>query len=267
MYNELFYFSIFIYFVFGACLGSFSNVVILRLPQNKSVIKPPSHCPNCKTAIRWYDNIPLFSWLFLRGHCRNCKVAISWRYFFVELLMAALFVAVFLRFHDENVINWQIFEMLLFVFGLVTVSMIDFDHMILPDVFTLSGILIGLFGSLLSHERSFWDSFAGVLFGGGFFWSIAYLYYVWRKDEGIGGGDIKLAAWIGAILGWQSIPFVILSSSVIGSLVGLTLAIKTKGGLKLKIPYGPYLALGAIIYLFSGTYKSWYVLQFFPWLE
>ncbi|MDZ4662504.1 MAG: prepilin peptidase [Pseudomonadota bacterium] len=248
-------------------MGSFANVVILRLPEGKSIATPRSQCPQCQSFIKWYDNIPVFSWFALKGLCRSCKSNISWRYPLVEFLMGVLFLAVYLRFSNFDLINWNVLEGLIFVFGLLTVSMIDFDHMILPDVFTLSGIVIGLLGSLFSIERTLLDSFLGVLFGGGFLWLIAYLYFVFKKEDGMGGGDIKLLAWIGAILGWQAIPFVILSSSLLGTIVGLALAIKTKGGLKTKIPFGPYLALGAVIFLLSGDFRNIYILQFFPWLE
>lgn len=255
------------YFVLGALFGSFANVIILRLPKGESIALPPSHCVQCKKKISWYDNIPIFSWFILCGKCRSCKAKFSIRYPTVEFLTAILFLLVYIKFNTGQAVNFQIIEYLIFVFCLVVVSMIDFDHMILPDVFTLSGIVIGLLGSLWSPDRTFLDSLIGVLVGGGFFWAIAYFYYVWRGEDGIGGGDIKLTAWIGAVLGWQSIAFVVLASSILGSIVGLVLVIKTKGGLKLKIPYGPYLALGAVLYLFVGTtYKSWYLLQFFPGL-
>lgn len=255
------------YFCFGAIFGSFANVVILRLPEGKSVISPRSQCPECQAKIVWQDNIPILSWLILKGKCRECRAPISWRYPLVEFLMGVLFFAVGTTLGGGEVFNFQVAEGLIFVFCLLTVSMIDFDHMILPDVFTLSGIVIGLLGSLFSQERTFLDSFLGVLFGGGFLWLIAYFYFVFRKEDGMGGGDIKLLAWIGAVLGWKAIPFVILSSSFFGMFVGLALAIKTKGGLKTRIPFGPYLALGAVIFLLSGDYRDFYILQFFPWLE
>jgi leader peptidase (prepilin peptidase) / N-methyltransferase len=252
------------YFIFGALMGSFGNVIILRLPKGESIIRPGSHCYSCKTPIRWYDNIPIFAWFILRGKCRKCHAHFSWRYPFVEFLTGLMFFLIYRHFSNGEIINFQVAEYTIFAWGLIVCSMIDFDHMILPDVFTLSGIVLGLAGSFFSPDRSVWEALGGVLFGGGIFWSIAYVYYVWRGEDGIGGGDIKLTAWIGAILGWQAIPFVVLSSSIVGSVIGLILVFKTKAGWKLKIPYGPYLALGAVLYLFSGEFRTTFLLTFFP---
>lgn len=250
--------SIFI-FVFGLLWGSFSNVVIVRYPGN--VIWPRSRCPKCEAQISWFDNIPVLSWLMLRGRCRKCSATISWRYPLVELLTAVIFLLVFRRYGYQ----WVTLEYLIFAWALVVVSFIDFDHMILPDVFTLSGIILGLAGGAINPERSFSDALLGVLVGGGFLWLIAYLYFVWRKEEGMGGGDIKLLAWIGAVMGWSSIPFVILAASLTGSLVGLLLALKLKSGLKSAIPFGPYLALAAILYLLGGDQIGhWYISLFLP---
>ena len=164
--------------------------------------------------------------------------------------------------------NWFLLEALWLVFGLLTVSMIDMDHYILPDVFTLSGIVIGLAGAWLNPERSFLEAFLGVLLGGGFLWAIAYFYFFFRKEEGMGGGDIKLLAWIGAVLGWKAIPFVIIVSSLVGTLGGALIALRQKKGMKTVIPFGPYLALGAVIYLFGGEHIAhWYLTLFIPGLE
>lgn len=246
-----------IFFVFGALLGSFANVVICRMPEGESVVYPGSFCRSCLTPIRWYHNIPIFSWFLLRGKCANCGAGYSFRYPFVELLMGLLFAVTFWA----TGFSWSLIEYIYLVFGLVTVSVIDIDHMILPDKFTLSGIVLGLTGAVLNPERSFWDAFAGMLMGGGFLWAVAYLYYIVRKQEGMGGGDIKLLAWIGAVLGWQSIPMVILLSSFFGSFVGLFLMFRTKGGLKLAIPFGPYLVAAALAYMLldGRQWSSWYL--------
>lgn len=252
-----------LFFLFGLLWGSFANVVIWRLPRGESVVKPRSHCPKCQHLVAWYDNIPVLSWIFLRARCRNCKTRISVRYPLVELLTGCAFAAVFSRFG----FTWYTAELIVFVWSLITVSFIDLDHMILPDVFTLSGIVIGLVGAALNPlpERDFMSSLAGVLMGGGFLWFIAYIYYVWRKADGMGGGDIKLLAWIGAVLGWKAVPFVILASSVIGSVVGIVLALRSKAGLKSEIPFGPYLALAAFLYLMGGDVIGlWYIGLFLP---
>jgi leader peptidase (prepilin peptidase) / N-methyltransferase len=233
------------FFWFGALWGSFANVVIVRLPKNESVIKPRSHCPQCKKLIPWYLNIPIFSWVLLRGKCQNCKKTISVRYPIVELLMGILFAAIYYRFG----MTFSTFEYFIFIFGLVTASFIDLDHMILPDQFTLSGIVLGLLGALLNPDRLFLDSFLGVVLGGGVLLATAYLYFAVRKIDGMGGGDIKLLAWIGAVCGVQSLLFVILFSSVVGLIFGLIYMIGSKEGLKTGIPFGPYLSMGAIVYL------------------
>lgn len=262
--SEIAQFDWFVYvvlFFFGACFGSFANVVIYRMPKDESIVRPRSHCQQCKKNVAWYDNIPMLSWLLLRGKCRHCGVSFSFRYFFVELLTATLFA---LSFYFLG-FSWTLLEALIFIFALVCCTFIDFDHMILPDEFTLSGIIIGLIGAALNPEREFLDALLGVVMGGGFLWAMAYFYFVFTGQDGMGGGDIKLLAWIGAVLGWKAVPFVIMASAIIGSVVGLTLARRKKTGLKTSIPFGPYLALGAVLYLFGGqTIALWYFNLFLP---
>lgn len=254
----------FILFVYGLIVGSFANVVILRFPKGESVVRPRSRCPQCGTQIKWYDNVPVFSWLVLRGRCRQCRNPISWRYPLVELLMGLSF-ALALYFVGPT---WYLVEVLIFLFGLITVSFIDIDHFLLPDAFTLSGMVIGLIGALLNPDRSFLDSVLGLFLGGGFLWAIAYFYFVFRKEEGMGGGDIKLLAWIGAVLGWKAVPFVIVSSSLIGTVGGAVAALRDRKGMKTVIPFGPYLALGAVLYLFGGeAIAHWYLGLFIPELQ
>ena len=252
------------FFFFGLLFGSFANVLIWRIPRGESWAMSRSRCPNCSQQIAWYDNIPLVAYALLRGKCRQCHSPIAWRYPLVEVLMGAGFAGLYWHLGW----SWTLLEDLVFLFGLVTVSFIDFDHMILPDVFTLSGIVIGLIGAWLNPEREFMPSLIGVVVGGGALWLVAYLYYVLRNQEGMGGGDIKLLAWIGAVLGWKAIPFVVLVSSIVGSVVGLIIAIRTKGGLGASIPFGPYLALGAIILLLGGNHLAdWYFQLFLPTLS
>ncbi len=247
-------------FIFGACFGSFANVLIYRMPANES-IAGRSRCQSCKNQIQWFKNIPLFSYFLLKGKCSNCHAPFSIRYPLVEFIMAALFVAV-IYVYD---VNWTSLEYLILVFGLVTASFIDYDHMILPDEFTLGGIVIGLIGAALNPDRSFLDAVLGVLFGGGILWLVAYIYFVFTGRDGLGGGDIKLLGWLGALLGWKAIPFIILSSSIVGSIVGIILSRKNKQGLKTMIPFGPFLALGAILFLFGlKSVGLWYIDLFFP---
>ncbi len=251
------------FFTLGSILGSFANVVILRMPRGESVVLPRSHCPQCQKPVRPYDNIPILSWFVLRGRCRDCGKRISFRYPLVELVMATLFVVCY---HYIGM-SWTLLEYLLFIFPAVICAFIDIDHMILPDQFTLSGIVIGLIGAFLNPHREFLDALFGVLMGGGFLWGMAYVYYLMTKQEGMGGGDIKLLAWIGALLGWKAIPFVILTSAIVGSIVGLTLARKQQAGLKTVIPFGPYLIMGALFYMFGGeTIALWYLDLFLPGL-
>jgi leader peptidase (prepilin peptidase)/N-methyltransferase len=238
-----------VFFVFGALFGSFANVVIYRMPLGKSVVKPGSACMSCGQPVKWYNNVPIFAWFWLRGKCANCKAPFSIRYPMVELLMALLFA----RAGYSLGLTWFTLEALYFIFALVTVSMIDLDHMILPDKFTLSGVAIGLLGAAINPEREFLHAFFGALAGFGFLWAVAYAYYLVRGREGMGGGDIKLLAWIGAVLGWRSVPFVILVSTLLGSVVGIVMATRTKDGMSYALPFGPFLAGAALIYLlFDG---------------
>jgi leader peptidase (prepilin peptidase)/N-methyltransferase len=249
------------FFVLGALFGSFGNVAILRVPKEESVVTPASHCYSCKQKIKFYDNIPILSWLILRGKCRNCGAKFSFRYCLVELITATLFAMAFIK------LGWSYYllEILILLLGLVVVSFIDLDHLIIPDKISLPGIAIGLLGGFLNPERGFTDALLGMLLGGGFLWAVAYVYYLLKKEEGMGGGDIKLLAWIGAILGWKSVPFVILCSSILGSIVGIFMIAKYKGNLKTIIPFGPYIALAAIIYIFGGeAIGKWYISFFMP---
>ncbi len=226
-------------------------------------MRPRSKCGSCAKPIAFYDNIPILSWFLLRGKCRNCGAGYSIRYPLVEFIMGALFAGLFLMYGFQ----WILAEYLILAFGLVIISFIDLDHFIIPDEFSLGGIVVGLIGSLLNPERDFWTAAAGVLMGGGFLWAVAYGYLLIRKEEGMGGGDIKLLAWIGAVLGWVSIPFVILVSSLLGGVIGLLTMSKDKG-LKTTIPFGPFLAAAALLYIFGGSHLAeWYFNLFIPSLE
>lgn len=242
------FWGILFFFVLGSLLGSFGNVVIYRLPQDESVVRPRSRCNSCKKMIPWYDNIPIASWLVLRGRCRSCGANFSFRYPFVEFLTGLLFAIAFAL----QGWTWTLPEHLIFIWGLVVCTFIDIDHMILPDEFTLGGIVIGLLGAALNPERAFLDAFFGVLLGGGFLWFMAWLYHAWTGNDGMGGGDIKLLGWVGAVMGARSIPFVIIVSAVFGAIIGLFLARKSEQGLKAAIPYGPFLAAASLIYLLAG---------------
>lgn len=252
------------FFALGLCFGSFGNVVALRMPKEESIVLPRSHCPHCKHSLGVLDLIPVFSFLFLRGRCRYCQGKISWQYPLVELLCGVVFAALFIHLG----LSVTFFESLLFAWMGIVASVIDFHHRILPDKFTLTGIALGLVGSLINPHREFQDALLGVLGGGGFLWLVAYIYSAIKNEEGMGGGDIKLIAWIGAVMGWQATIFSILVSSILGSVVGLTIALIQRSGLKTAIPFGPFLVAAALIYLFFGTeVMDWYMQFFFPFRQ
>jgi len=235
-------------FIFGAILGSFLNVCIFRLPEGKSIVSPSSYCPNCRHSISFYDNIPVLSFLLLGGKCRKCRHPIPIRYPLVEILAGLLSLALFLKFG----LSTDYFVYLTFSLSLVVVTFIDMQHRLIPDVITLPGIVLGVTASLFLQGVSFIDSIIGVAFGGGFLFLVAAGYYRLTKKEGMGGGDIKLLAMIGAFLGWKSVLLTIFIGSSFGSLVGLTIMAAKGKDRKYAIPFGPFLAIGAIISLFWG---------------
>ncbi len=246
-----------IVFVFGALVGSFLNVCILRIPKGESIVSPPSHCPACKSSIPFYDNIPLISYLILRAHCRYCGARISFRYFVVEFLMAALAVALLLRVG----LGLGYFAYFVFVASLIVITFIDLDERIVPDVISLPGIGLGLLLSIvnwllpmdpLSVLPSPMSSLMGVLLGGGSRLGVAWAYQLFTGREGMGGGDVKLLAMVGAFLGWPAIPVALFFASLTGSLIGLGLMILKQTDGKLALPFAPFLCLGAILHLFIG---------------
>lgn len=236
--------------LFGALVGSFLNVVILRLPnENESIVFPASHCPKCKTPLHWYENIPILSYLFLRGKCSHCKVSISFQYPLVELAMALLSAALMYRYG----LSVEFAGLFVFIAALLVIIVIDIHHQIIPDVISLPGIVLGFVFSFLSSSLTWQSSLIGIVLGGGVLYSIALLYFLIRKIDGMGGGDIKLLAMIGAWLGWQSLPFVIFASSFSGTIVGLiAMGYQKKGG-HTRIPFGPFLSIAALIYLFFSS--------------
>ncbi|MCK4837891.1 MAG: prepilin peptidase [Desulfobulbaceae bacterium] len=242
--TETFYTTICV--LLGAIVGSFLNVVIIRIPQGDSIVFPSSHCPGCQTKLHWYDNIPIVSFILLRGKCRSCNMPISRQYPLVELSMAVIAYALFSGF------SFSLLFAIYFIFcaALLAIIIIDFYHQIIPDVISLPGILIGFAFSFINPAITWQSSAIGILLGGGILYAIAASYYLLTKREGMGGGDIKLLAMIGAFLGWQSLPFVIFGSSLLGSVVGIGAMLKQKKGGKTVIPYGPFLSIAAMIYLY-----------------
>ena len=242
-------------FLFGLCLGSFANVCIYRIPQKQSIIHPPSSCPNCNERIRFYDNIPLLSYLLLMGKCRHCRHPISWRYPIVECLTGLLSLFLFTIYG----ISFQYILLLLFAATLVTISFIDLDHRIIPDVLSLPGMVAGWAVSLFPWSVYWLDSLIGSLAGGGALYLVAVVYERITKREGMGGGDIKLLAMIGAWMGWRALPLTVLISSFTGAVIGLVFILFAGKGYRFRIPFGPFLSLGALLYLFFGRdLTRWY---------
>lgn len=233
--------------IFGALVGSFLNVVILRLPkEGASIIFPASHCPKCETQLHWFENIPIISWLILRGKCRTCKVSISVQYPLVELAMALLSFCLISKF------QLSIAYVGYFVFGaaLLTIIVIDLYHQIIPDVISLPGIIFGFCFSFINPSVYWLDSLIGLFVGGGFLYAIAWAYYILRKQEGMGGGDIKLLAMLGAWLGYQSLLFIVFFSSFTGAIIGIIALKVQKSGANTRIPFGPFLSVAGLVYLF-----------------
>lgn len=246
-------------FIIGAAVGSFLNVVILRLPsEGESIVFPASRCPKCQQALQWYDNIPIISFLVLKKRCRYCEAPISWQYPLVELTMALLSVALLFKFGLTVALPIYF----LFSGALLAVIVIDFYHQIIPDVISLPGIVIGFACSFVNPVVTWQQAGLGLLIGGGALYAVAAGYYLFTKREGMGGGDIKLLAMIGAFLGWQSLPFVIFGSSVLGAIVGLGAMAKQKKGGKTMIPYGPFLSVAALLYMFFREPLNYYLVQY-----
>ncbi len=238
-------------FILGLIIGSFLNVCIYRIPRGFSIVRPSSSCPSCKTPVRIYDNIPVISYILLRGRCRSCSSAIPLTYPVVELLNAVLYASIIWRFGSGG----HAPAYFAFCSAMVVITFVDLEFQIIPDAITLSGIPIGLIaGSLIlidpffrTSMLGFKNSFTGLVSGGGLFYLIAVL-----SRGGMGGGDIKMMAMTGAFLGWKAVLLTTFSASLIGSIAGIILIVFKGKGRKTKIPFGPFLAVGALIALFFG---------------
>lgn len=244
-------------FLFGSCIGSFLNVCIFRIPEGKSIVSPPSTCPNCRTLIPYYCNIPIASYLFLKGRCKFCGLHISVRYPIIEFLTGMFAVLLFLKFgFSMQMVFWFIF-----ICSLTTVSFIDLDHQIIPDIISLPGILVFATSFYFIPGMTIQNVLFGILFGGGSLTAVALGYYLIRRQEGMGVGDIKLLAMIGAAIGVKGVLFTIFSGSLLGTIAGVILMLLNReSGTKLKIPFGPYLSLGAVLYIFFGEQIiAWYL--------
>ncbi len=244
-------------FIVGLVIGSFLNVCILRIPHGRSVIRPGSHCPQCRRPIRWFDNVPLLNFLWLRARCRWCGGKISWRYPLVECLNGVGYLGIVYKFG----LSRSALVYALFLSALLVVMMIDLDHLIIPDVISLPGLVIGFFASAFVLPLGWVGSLLGMASGGGILWMLAVLSPYLFGKEGLGGGDIKLLAMIGAFLGWQHALMTLFLASFAGAVVGSGLMIFRGVERGQYIPFGPFLVSGAVLSLFFyqdafGLYES-----------
>ena len=245
-------------FAFGATWGSFLNVLIYRLPREMSVLRdPPSSCPGCSAPIRWYDNLPIVSWLALRGRCRTCKAPISIRYPAVEAVAGILCAVALVRWG----ISVKGVEILIFSWVSLALALIDFDFQILPDSMTYPSIAFGLICSLFGGYTWWLDSVVGAVVGALLPILVIVIYKMWRGVEGMGWGDVKYLAAIGAVVGLRGVVGVLVIGATFGALVGIGLVISKKGSGQTALPFGTFLALAAILWLYSPP--SW--LAMLPW--
>ncbi|GAB6142852.1 A24 family peptidase [Desulfocicer niacini] len=245
--------------IFGALVGSFLNVCIYRIPRGKSILFPGSSCPVCNHPIPFYLNVPIVSYMILKGRCRHCQAPFSIRYPGVEALTAA--AAMITAWHFGMTVQGAVW--FLFICTLAVISFIDYDFQIIPDSLSLPGIPVFTLATVLGGIHPWQEALIGILTGGGSLYVVALVYHFIRKEEGMGGGDIKLLAMIGAATGWQGVLFTIFAGSLAGTLAGgLAMAINRRTDFRLRIPFGPYLSAGAIIYIFKGQeliewYSGW----------
>ena len=270
MDKGLLYIFSFFSFALGACIASFLNVVIWRVPRGESIVSPPSHCPKCNALIKWYQNIPILAWLALRGKCANCKAPISPRYILIETLGGLLFLAAFVKYGtsgDLAAAGLHTLVAWIWIALMIVGSMIDFDHKLLPDFVTVGGMVLGLAVGgvdsfrLQSIAPAAWSA-VGLAFGFGLLWLIRFLGSIAFKREAMGLGDVFLMGAVGALFGPVAVLVTLILSSVFGSVVGLSMVAlsKTKFGKFVEIPYGPYICMGCLAWMFYGPeLVSWYV--------
>ncbi|MCP4655924.1 MAG: prepilin peptidase [bacterium] len=252
----------------GLVVGSYLNVVIYRLPRRISTILPRSRCPRCRTAIRPWDNIPVVSFLILRGRCRHCRATISWRYPLIEALTGLAFIACFKHFD----VAFDVVTAVALCAAMIVLAMIDLEHYLLPDAITLPGIVLGLALQPWLSWSTFKDAALGAALGAGFLYALTWVYYRWRKVHGLGLGDVKMLAMVGAFLGWQGVIATLFIGSLSGSVVGVGMMLRGRMHLQSKLPFGVFLALGAVLTLFFGrqlvdAYLSGTALVLGRWLD
>lgn len=262
--------------VFGACIGSFLNVCIYRMPRGESIVQPRSHCPHCNTLIPWYLNLPVLSWILLRGRCRFCRGPISPRYLLVELLTAVLFLAILFQQTEypcllgmQRLDDWWLVPVyLVFTGGLILGTFVDFEFMEIPDSVSIGGTVAGLVFSALvpsMHGTSVWYLSLGyaaraAALGAGVLWLVGWLGEKAFKKEAMGLGDVKLMGAVGAFLGGQAVFFTIVGGSLAGSIVGVSLILARRAKMQEHIPFGPYLSLAALAWIYWGPvlWKSYF---------
>jgi leader peptidase (prepilin peptidase)/N-methyltransferase len=241
--------------ILGLAVGSFLNVCIHRLPRKGSIVQPPSSCPTCGYVLRWLDNIPVVSYVMLGGRCRKCRTTISIRYPIVEIVTMSIFLLHYVVFGADVILVPR----LLFACVLVVLFAIDLEHHLLPNVITLPGIVVGLAFSTMVPPGIV-DAVIGTVLGGGILWLIGEAYYRYSGVEGMGGGDVKMLAMIGAFLGWKLVILTLVFSSFAGALVGLLVIAIRRGGMKYALPYGTFLSLAALVSsLFGARIVDWYL--------
>ena len=239
----------------GAVVGSFLNVCIHRLPRKTSIVWPGSACPSCKRRLEWYENVPILSYVLLRGRCRTCRTPLTIRYPVVELLTAVMFALAWWAYGPGILLVSR----LVFGCALVALFAIDLEHYILPDVITLPGIVVGFAFSFFT-EPGWISSLIGIVAGGGFLWAVAEGYYRVRHEEGMGFGDVKMLAMIGAFLGWKLTLLSVIMASLTGSIVGVGLIASGRGTMKYALPFGTFLAIGAAVGATAGpSILAWYL--------
>ncbi len=276
--QQIYLFFTLISVTWGACIGSFLNVCIYRIPRELSVVAPRSFCPICEKPIPWYLNMPLLSYILLRGRCHYCRQPFTARYLLVEALTALLFLLIWLQYPLFGIqvplgliplsSPWLVPVYWVFIAGLILGTFVDFEHLIIPDRVTLGGIIAGWILSALlpvmHGAEGAWAGFQASVLGSGtgwfMLWGVAIIGRWIFKKEAMGFGDVKLLGAIGAFLGWQAVIFSIVISSFAGSIVGISLIALRKRGLQSRIPYGPYLALAALIWIYWGPrIIDWYL--------
>jgi leader peptidase (prepilin peptidase) / N-methyltransferase len=238
----------------GLLIGSFLNVCILRIPAGLSIVRPASRCPRCGHLLAWFENIPVLSFIVLGRRCRQCGAPISWQYPLIELVTCAIFVAATLQFG----LSWLLASRLVLACSMIVLFMIDLRHRILPNAITLPGIVVGFAFSLVA-DPGWVASLIGLAVGGGILLLIAEAYYRIRHEDGLGMGDVKMLAMIGAFLGWKGMLLTLVLSSLVGSLVGVGLIVTRRGDMKYALPFGTFLAAAAVVAIFAGdSILRWY---------